>query len=84
MSVLITIGGGNLNSVNLSHTYIRKHFNKITKAVFSTIRYKWNASKNLLVHWDDKIKPTLDETLKEKRLWVSVSGKEHKHLRVLH
>ena len=25
LSVLISIGGGNLNSVNLSHTYIRKY-----------------------------------------------------------
>ena len=45
VSVSTTIGGGNLNSVNLSHTYIRKHFNKITKAVSSTIRQKWTGSK---------------------------------------
>ena len=31
MSVLITNGCGTLNYVNLSHTYIRKHFNEITK-----------------------------------------------------
>ena len=80
MSVLITIDGGKLNSINLSHMYIQKHFNKITKAVPSTIKQKWTASKNLLVHWDDKINPTLDGTLKEKRLLVSVLGKEHKLL----
>ena len=40
VSVLITIGGGNLHSVNLRNTYIRKHFNNITKAVSSTIRKK--------------------------------------------
>ena len=28
LSVLITIGGANLNSVNLSQTYIRKHFKR--------------------------------------------------------
>ena len=28
LSVLITIGGGKLNSVNLSHLYIRKHFKR--------------------------------------------------------
>ena len=43
VSVLITIGVKNLNSINLSHTYIRKHFNKITNAVFSTVRRKWAA-----------------------------------------
>ena len=36
VSVLITFGGGNLNSVNLSHMYILKHFNKISNS--STIR----------------------------------------------
>ena len=40
VSVLITIGGGKLNSVNLTHTYIRGHSNKITKLVCSTIRQK--------------------------------------------
>ena len=32
------------------------------------------------MHWDAKINPTLDGILKEKRLSVSVSGKEHKLL----
>ena len=40
VSVLNTIGCGNLNSVNLTYTYIRGHFNKITKLVCSTIRQK--------------------------------------------
>ena len=82
MSVVITIGGGNLNSVNLSYTYIRNHFNKITEEVSSIIRQEWTAPKNLLVHWDDKTDQTLDGTSKEKRLSVSVSGKENKVLGV--
>ena len=77
VSVLITIGGGNLHSVSLSHINIRDHFKKITKSVSSTIRQKYTASKNLLVHWDDKINPILDGILKEKCLSVSVLGKEH-------
>ena len=40
----------------------------------------WTDSKNLLVHLDHKINPTLDGILKEKRLSVFVSGKEHKLL----
>ena len=34
------------------------------------------------MHWDDKSNSTLDGTLKEKHLSVSVSGKEHKLLGV--
>ena len=82
VSFLITIGGGNLNSVYLSHTYIRDYFNKITKAFSSTIRQKWPSSKNLLVHWDNKINAKFDGYLKKKLLLASVSGKEHKLLGV--
>ena len=34
-----------------------------------------------MVHWDDKVNPTLDGALKEKCLSVSVSEKEHKLLK---
>ena len=82
VSVLITISSENLNSVDLSHTYIRRHFNKITKAVCFTIRQTLTVSKNFFVYWNDKINSTYDGTLKEKRLSVFVSGKEHKLLRI--
>ena len=32
------------------------------------------------MHWDDKNNPTSDGTLKQKRLSVSIPGKEHKRL----
>ena len=34
------------------------------------------------MYWDDKINPTLDGILKEKRLSISVTGKEHTLLEV--
>ena len=45
MSVLINIGGGDLNAVYLSYLYIQNRFNKITQAVSSAIRQTWFASK---------------------------------------
>ena len=64
----MSIGDGNINSVNLSRTCIQKYFNKIS----STIRQKQTASKILLVLLDDKINPRLDGTLMEKLVSVSV------------
>ena len=80
LSVLIDIGGGNIDSVNLSYAYIQRHYNEITKEISSSIRENWTAPKNLMVHWDDKTDQTLDGTSKEKRLAVAVSGKGEKLL----
>ena len=64
-SVLIPIGSGDLKAVNLRHSYIPNSLNKITETISPNIRQTWTASKNLLVHWDDKINPTLDVDSKE-------------------
>ena len=81
-SVLIEIGGGNKDSVNLSCLYTGKHYNEIVLKNSSTIKKNWAAPRNLLVHWDDKTSQTLDGSSTEKRLSVSVSGKQHKLLGV--
>ena len=75
VNVLIEIGGGNIDYVNTSYSYIQKHYTNITKEVSSTIKKTWTAEKNLFVHWDEKTTPTLNDNSKEKRLSVSVSGK---------
>ena len=64
-SVMIPIGGEDLKAVNLRHSYIPNSLNKITETISPNIRQTWTASKNLLVHWDDKINPTLDVDSKE-------------------
>lgn len=68
LTVLINIGGGDVNAVNLSYSYIQSNINRVADEISSTIIDTWNSPDHLLLPWDDKITPTLDGTGKEKRM----------------
>ena len=74
VQALITACDGNSESVNIHPTQSQRYRVEASKSIAKTVKSNWTPPPVGLLHWDGKLMDRLDDSNKEERLPILLSG----------